>query len=67
MQFTNAFIFQQRLASIPFCSSSVFFALSPVFFFEEFMRISRVPRTVKQRTTPIFWLVYTRYIIWLRS
>ena len=38
MQFTNAVIFQQRRESIPFCSSSVFFALSVVFFFEEFMR-----------------------------
>ena len=36
MQFTNAFTFQQRLASIPFFSSSVFFALSAVFL-EEFM------------------------------
>lgn len=42
MQFTNAFTFQQRLASIPFSffSSSVFFALSAVFFgriHEEFL------------------------------
>lgn len=40
MQFTNAFTFQQRLASIPLFSSSVFFALSAVFFgriHEEFL------------------------------
>ena len=41
MQFTNAVIFQQRRESILFCSSSVFFALSVVFFFwrihEEFL------------------------------